>query len=67
MPDCFGPSNKHELAIAREVDKMAVHDELNHNAVPEILAFLDFKLSSADTQFLDVYIRWRLDHPIVSN
>jgi len=44
---------------------MALHNELNHNAVPEILAFLDFKLTGTDTQFLDRYIRWRLDHPIV--
>lgn len=65
MRDSFGPSNDHELAIAREVDKMAVHDDLSRDAVPEILAFLDFKLSSTDAEFLERYVRWRIDHPIV--
>ena len=65
MPDFFGPSNDRELAIAREVDKMALHDELNPQAVPEILAFLDFKLAANDAEFLERYIRWRMDHPIV--
>ena len=65
MSDFSGPSNDRELAIAREVDKMAVHDELSHGAVPEILAFLDFKVSSTDAEFLERYVRWRIDHPIV--
>ena len=64
MPESIGPSNDHELAIAREVDKMALHDELKSEAVPEILAFLDFKLSSTDAEFLERYMRWRVDHPL---
>ena len=44
---------------------MALHDELNSQAVPEILAFLDFKLAANDAEFLERYIRWRMDHPIV--
>ena len=38
-----GPSNDHELEIAREVDKMSVRDYLGPDVVPEILAFLDFR------------------------
>ena len=61
----MGPSNDHELEIAREVDKHSVRDELSADAVPEILAFLDFKLSSTDGDFLVRYIQWRIAHPIV--
>ena len=61
----FSPSTDRELAIAREVDKMALHDELTPEAVPEIVAFLDFQLSNGDAEFLQRYIRWRLDHPIL--
>jgi hypothetical protein len=60
----MGPSNDHELEIAREVDKVSLREKLNPEAVPEILAFLDFKLSSTDEQFLERYIRWRMDNPI---
>ena len=61
----MGPSNDHELAIATEVDKFALHDELDSDIVPEILAFLDFKMSTTDAEFMERYIRWRRDHPIV--
>ena len=44
---------------------MAAHDELSRDAVPEILAFLDFKVSNRDAEFLNRYVRWRLEHPIV--
>ena len=56
----MGPSNDHELEIAREVDKHSVHDELRKDAVPEILAFLDFKLSNTGREFLVRYIEWRM-------
>ena len=59
------PSTDRELAIAREVDKMALHKELSPHAVPEIVAALDFQLSKGDAEFLERYVRWRLDHPIV--
>src|SRR5689334_19220606 len=42
----MGPSNDHELEIAREVDKLSVREDLNQASVPEILAFLDFRVSS---------------------
>jgi len=60
-----GPSNDHELEIAREVDKMSVRDYLGPDVVPEILAFLDFKISSTDYEFLKRYMEWRMENPIV--
>ena len=60
----MGPSNDHELEIAREVDKHSARDELSPSAVPEILAFLDFKMTSTDQEFLKRYIEWRLANPI---
>jgi hypothetical protein len=61
---CMGPSNDHELEIAREVDKYALHEELDPDVLPEILAFLDFKMSSTDRDFLNRYIEWRMANPI---
>jgi len=61
----MGPSNDHELAIAREVDKLSEREELSPDLVPEILAFLDFKMSKPDREFLDRYLQWRTDNPIV--
>jgi len=46
------------------VDKLAARDELDSGAIPEILAFLDFKLSSTDAEFLDRYTLWRMANPI---
>lgn len=60
----MGPSNDHELEIAREVDRLDLSDKLNASAVPEILALLDFKLCSTDYEFLKHYLRWRMDNPI---
>jgi len=61
----MGPSNDHELEIAREVDKYSERDELSPDAVTEILAFLDFKMSSTDQDFLHRYVEWRMANPIV--
>jgi hypothetical protein len=60
----MGPSNDHELAIAREVDRLDLQDGLKAETVPTLLALLDFKLSSSDYEFLKYYIRWRMDNPI---
>ena len=60
----MGTSNDHELEIAREVDKMSERDYLGPDVVPEILAFLDFKLSSTDYEFLKRYMEWRMENPI---
>jgi hypothetical protein len=59
-----GPSNDHELEIAREIDKMSERDYLGPDVVPEILAFLDFKVTSTDYEFLKRYMEWRMDNPI---
>ena len=61
----MGPSNDHELEIAREVDKHSERDDLGVDAVPEILAFLDFKVTSTDYEFLKRYMEWRIANPIV--
>jgi hypothetical protein len=59
-----GPSNDHELAIAREVDRLDLQDKLKADAAPEILALLDFRVSGADWEFLKRYILWRMDSRI---
>ena len=61
----MGPSNDHELEIAREVDRLDLSDKLEANAVPAILALLDFKLSNTDQEFLERYLQWRIENPIV--
>ena len=60
----MGPSNEHELEIAREIDKVSERDHLGPDMVPEILAFLDFKVTSTDYEFLKCYMEWRMNHPI---
>ena len=44
---------------------MSVRDYLGPDVVPEILAFLDFKVTSTDYEFLKRYIHWRMENPIV--
>jgi hypothetical protein len=60
----MGPSNDNELEIAREMDWMSQRQELNPNTVSETLAFLAFKMSSKDYEFLRRYVHWRLENPI---
>jgi hypothetical protein len=60
-----GPSNDHELEIAREVDRLSLQDRLFADAVPELLTLLDFRVSGTDYEFLKRYIEWRIDNPIV--
>jgi hypothetical protein len=60
-----GLSNDHELEIAREIDKVSIRDYLGPDVVPEILAFLDFNVSSTDYEFLKRYLEWRMENPIV--
>ena len=59
----MGPSNDHELEIAREVDKHSARNDLGLDMVPGILAFLDLKVSSTDYEFLKRYMQWRIDNP----
>ena len=42
----------------------AVRDYLGPDVVPEILAFLDFKVSATDYEFLKRYMEWRMENPI---
>jgi len=42
-----------------------LQDQLKADAVPAILALLDFKLASTDWEFLKYYLRRRMDNPIV--
>ena len=59
------PSNAHEVDIAREVDRLSGGRQLFADTVPELVTLLDFKLSNTDYEFLKLYIRWRIDNPIV--
>jgi hypothetical protein len=43
---------------------MSERDYLGPDVVPEILAFLDFKVTSTDYEFLKRYMEWRMDNPI---
>ena len=60
----MGPSNDHELAIARIVDQLSIEGKLFPGAVPEIVAALDFMMSRTDSEFLVQYLQWRMANPI---
>jgi hypothetical protein len=60
-----GPSNDHELSIARIVDQIDIDGWLDPSVVDEIIAALGFIPSDADKNFLVGYIRWRMANPIV--
>jgi hypothetical protein len=59
-----GPSNDHELEIARVVDRVSLDEPLTPDIVPEVLAMLDFRISGSDKDFFDHYFQWRMDNPI---
>jgi hypothetical protein len=65
VPDFLGPSNDHEQAIAKIVDKIDAEGKVYPTAIEDVIAVLDFTLSKSDSEFLVDYIRWRMDHPIV--
>ena len=60
----MGPSNEHELAIARIVDQLSMDGKLFPTAVPQIVAALDFMMSRSDSEFLVRYLQWRMANPI---
>jgi hypothetical protein len=60
----MGPTNEHELAIARIVDRIALEGRLYPTAIDEIIALLSFTMTRSDSEFLVKYIRWRMDNPI---
>ena len=60
----MGPSNDHELAIARIVDKMSIESRLYATAIPEVAGAVKFAMSISDSEFLARYLQWRMAHPI---
>jgi hypothetical protein len=60
----MGPTNNHELAIARIVDNIDIAGRLYPTSIDEVIARLNFALTKADSNFLIDYIRWRMDNPI---
>ena len=60
----MGPSNEHELAIARIVDQVSIEGRLYPSIIPEVVAALDFMMSRSDSEFLVRYIQWRIANPI---
>ena len=61
----MGPSNDHEVAIARIVERIDTEGKLSPTTIEDVIAVLGFTMSKADSEFLVNYIRWRMDHPIV--
>ena len=59
-----GPSNAHELAIARIVDQFCIEDTLEEGSAPDVIAALRFSPSDSDAEFVRRYIRWRIENPI---
>jgi len=57
-------TNKHELAIAKIVDRISTDGRLDLSVIPEVTAALDFMMSRSDSEFLVRYIKWRMANPI---
>lgn len=60
------PLNDHELVIAQTVDRIADDGTLHLTSIPKVAATLEFMMSRSDSEFLVRYIRWRMDHPILT-
>ena len=60
------PLNDHEVVIAQTVDRIAGDGTLHLTSIPKVAGTLDFMMSRTDSEFLVRYIRWRMDHPIVT-
>jgi hypothetical protein len=58
------PSNDHERAIARAVDRISKEGNLRPTSIPEVTATLKFMMTRSDSEFLVSYVRWRMDNPI---
>jgi hypothetical protein len=48
----MGPTNDHELAIARIVDKLSIDGKLYPAAIENVITVLDFAMSKSDGEFL---------------
>lgn len=60
------PSNDRELAIARTVDKIAIEGRLDLTSIDEAVAALGFPvIHLSDSKYLERYIEWRIDNPLV--
>ena len=59
-----GPSNSHELAMARIVDQFSIDGGLSPDDAAEVIASLRFVPSDADTAFVRRYIQWRIANPV---
>ena len=62
----MGPTNDHERAIAKIVDKFSLDGRLSPTAIDAVIAALDFTMNRSDSEFLLSYIRWRTDHPLAA-
>jgi len=61
----MGPSNDHELEIARIVDRIQGEGRLYLSSIQKVVKTVDFMMDGSDTEFLVNYVRWRMDRPIV--
>ena len=52
----MGPTNEHELAIARIVDRIATEGTLSPTAIEDVIAVLNFTMTKSDSEFLVNYI-----------
>lgn len=55
------PTNDHEIAIARVVDRLDIDGRLSPSAIEDVITVLDFTMSKTDGEFLVNYIRWRME------
>lgn len=60
----MSPSNEHELAIARIVDKIDTNGRLDPGAMDEIVGTMAFTPSEDEKSFLVDYVRWRMTRPV---
>ena len=60
-----GPSNDHELAIVRIVDRIDMEGRLQLASIQEVVTVVDFLMTRSEGQFLMNYVQWRLENPIV--
>lgn len=60
----MGPTNDHELAIARIVDRISIEGRLGPTSIDEVVAGLNFAMTRSDSEFLVSYLRWRMENPI---
>jgi hypothetical protein len=60
----MGPTNDHELAIARIVDKLSIEGKLFPTSIEEVTAVVTFTMSKSDNEFLVKYMLWRMENPI---